>query len=163
MKTKITEEEKIHLEWYEEAKGMTMDDLPAFLKKLTEDYNHDYGTICHAFSAGAIATMWAMNKTETGGISGFQASCILWGIIKYWLYESNKCGLRLTNYDDMLYPQYRDKFDKTISSQIWKRIQDIAKENIKDDGELAHPAVKKHWMSIIEGKVPFGYKISDES
>lgn len=73
----ITEEDKVHENWYKEAKDMDMQKLPQFVNGLLEDYEHDYGTICHALSAAAVATMWAMNRDERqGGITGFQASCI---------------------------------------------------------------------------------------
>lgn len=156
----ITEEMKVHEQWYKESKGMTLDKLPAFLKKLTEDYGHDYGTICHALAAGAIATIWAMDNTEQGGITGFQASCIMWSFIRHWDKEHNKTGMRLIDYDNMLFPQYKDKFEKTISSNTWKAIQDEAKA-LMGTGVVAHSDVEKHWQSIVNGKVPFGYKVKE--
>lgn len=145
----ITEEMKIQNEWYEKAPKMTLEELPSFLKGLMENYKHDYGTICHALASGAIATMWAMNNNEQGGITGFQASCILWEVIRNWSYKSNTTGLKLVDYDNFLYPQYEDKFDKTISKDTWEAIQKQAKEKIEEaDKEYNQYLIKKEQYEI---------------
>ncbi|MDO5540568.1 MAG: hypothetical protein Q4F83_10950 [Eubacteriales bacterium] len=131
MKQVITEEMKIHEEWYKEAADMTMEKLPEFLRHLTEDYQHDYGTICHALSAGAVATAWAMDKTPCAGITGFQAGFVMWGFIQHWQYPHNCCGLRLLDMDNLLYPQYEDKFH-TISRDTWEKVQKEAAERIAE-------------------------------
>lgn len=157
----ITEEMKIHEQWYKEAqdKDMTLETIPAFLKKLTTEYNHDYGTICHALTAGAIATMWAMNRTPQGGITGFQSGCIMWEFIRNW--NGEKGPLRLIKYDEMLFPQYEDKFQKNISMNTWKYLQEEAKKNI-DSKEHASLRVIHHWQSIADGIVPFGYAVKED-
>ena len=153
---KITEEMGIHKEWFEEAKKQTLETLPEFLRKLTEDYEHDYGTIVHAISAGSIATAWAMNGSKQGGITGFQAQFVMWDFIRNW---QNKEGpMKLIEYDDMLYPQYRDRFEKEISEETHKRLIEKAKEKIIESPD-AHPGVIKHWKNIVIGIVPFGYTV----
>lgn len=127
------------------------------------DYKHDYGTICHALSACALAAVWAANKHEQRGITGFQAGFVMWDFIKEWMYKSNKAGLRLINYDDMLYPQYEDMIDKVISSKVFESIQKAVQDSLDEvkQGGQAHPAVIKHWESIVAGNVPFGYRIKE--
>ena len=224
----ITEEMKVHTQWYEDAKKQTLETLPKFLSHIMDDYNHDYGTICHALAAGATATAWAMNKHDNGGITGFQAGAVMWEFIRSWNFSSNKTGLKLVDYDNFLYPQYRDKYEKTISESVWKAIQDEALTHLsKADKEYAEylkkaeqykidiaafvkkfpdyyereehynhlgmgtgdewdaynkkkesgfefaptkpyepiykdSPVYKHWVSIVGGKIPFGYQISDD-
>ena len=157
-KIKITEEENIHNEWYLQAKDQTLESLQGFINHIINDYEHDYGTICHAMSACSIATMWAINKTDQGGITGFQAGAIMWEFIKHWNYTDNKTGMKMVNYDDMLYPQYDYKFQKTITESIWRSIQDVANNRLEEN-KTAHPEVIAHWKSIVNGKIPFGYKI----
>jgi hypothetical protein len=128
----IDESMNIHKEWFKEANEMTLEKLPDFLKKLTENYEHDYGTICHAIAAAAIAAAWAVERMPQGGITGFQAGCIMWEFIKHWNFSYNKTGLGLIDYDNFLYPQYADRFDKTISSDIWAAIQKEAKAKLED-------------------------------
>ena len=227
MEKQITEEMKVQDEWYKEAKSMTLDKLPDFLNKLMNDYGHDYGTICHAFASGAIATVRAMDHSEHGGITGFQAGAIMWEFIRNWNYNHNKTGLKIIDFDKFLYPQYSDYFQKTISPEAWVAIQKEAAVQLKEADEahekylkdmaqykiditefaLKHPdysemperyqhlscgtgaeweeeenkvlsgfefapakpyehvygnSVYKHWETIINGIVPFGYEVSAE-
>lgn len=157
---KIKEEDGTHKEWYGEAQKQTMETLPEFMRKLSEDYVHDYGTICHALAASAIAAATAMNKSPQGGITGFQARAVMWQFIKGWMME--KGPMQLVRYHDMLYPQYAYKFQqKTITPEIWKDLQTLAKEKVASANNV-HPEVMAHWASIVMGHVPFGYKVEEE-
>lgn len=164
VKQQITEEQKVHLQWYEDAKKQTLETLPAFLNHIMEDYQHDYGTICHAITAGGIATMWALNNHKQGGITGFQAGAVMWEFIRNWQKTSNKTGLRLVDYDNMLYPQYKEQFEKTISEGTWSALQAEAKSNMAETENIdhVHPNVYDHWSSIASGKIPFGYRVTKD-
>jgi len=94
-KKKITEEMDIHKEWYKEAEEMTLEKFPEFQKKLTEEYQHDYGTICHAISAAAIAAAYAVNNADQGRITGVQASCAMMGFMRNWKYKNNKTAFEI--------------------------------------------------------------------
>lgn len=131
MKERITEEMKIHEKWFEEAKKQTVDTLPEFVRHLVEDYEHDYGTICHAITAAGLAGMYAVENSPTGGITGFQASCCMWGIVRQWSYGNNKCGLRMLDYDNLLYPQYGDKF-KSITKDVLEAVRKEAAAKIAE-------------------------------
>jgi hypothetical protein len=167
----ITEEMKVHEQWYIDAGKVTLETLPEFLRHLTEDYKHDYGTICRAIAAGAVATAWAIDHSSVGGITGFQAGAVMWEFITHWMSEYKDKPLKLVNYENMLFPQYEDKFDTTISPDTWQYLQKEArrmldnkpeKEGVYEvDHSQAHPAVRKHWQSIVDGKVPFGYRVRE--
>lgn len=158
-KKQITEEMHLEKEWFKQASEIkTKKDLMKFIDHVLSDYQHDYGTVCHAIGAAAVAAAWYGAHTE--GITGFQASFVMWDFIRYWMKSDNKCGLRLIDYDNFLYPQYEYKFEKTIDSDTWKHIQDQAKENLESE-ELACNRVRNHWESIVKGVVPFGYKVED--
>jgi hypothetical protein len=117
--------------WQEEARKQTLETLPAFLQKLATGYTHDYGTICHALAAAACGAAWAMNASEQGHITGFQGGAVMWQFIRAWQYSGNECGLRILDYDNMLYPQYADKFTgQYIDADTWKRVQDLAKRKL---------------------------------
>lgn len=158
----IKEEQGVHEDWYKEARKQTLETLPGFLKKLTEDYGHDYGTICHAIAAGAIGAAWAVERCPQGGITGFQASAVMWEFIQKW--ESIEGPLRLIRYELMLYPQYEEQFaNKTIQKSTWEYLQKIAGEKLDNpDNGNAHGDVKKHWRSILNGQVPFGYEVAND-
>ena len=163
MKEPITEEMHREKEWFEEAKQQTIETLPDFMERIMNGYDHDYGTVCHAVAACALAAVWAANKCDGGGITGFQASFVMWDFIMQWMYPSNKCGLKLIDYDNMLYPQYAYRYEKLISPAVWNNLQREAKKNLEEDDKYAFDCVTEHWKSIaVDGRVPFGYKVSDE-
>ena len=77
-------------------------------------------------------------------------------------FQDNKTGLKLIDYDEMLYPQYKERFEKVLSASVWERLQDRAKECLNEESSLAAEEVKKHWENIVSGNVPFGYKVKDK-
>lgn len=160
-KTTVTEEMHPEKEWFEEAKHMKAENLPAFYKRMTHEYNHDYGTACHAVAACALAAAWAACSEKDTGLSGFQAGFVMWDFIKNWAITGNECGLRLIDYDDMLYPQYEKKFDKVIDRKTWESIQKKAKEEL-EKSVYADDKVRLHWRKIANGIVPFGYRVVEE-
>lgn len=155
----ITEDMQLEKEWFEQARKIkTVEELSKFVDHMLNEYNHDYGTACHAIAACASAAAWLGADVE--GITGFQAGFIMWDFIRNWTKEDNECGLRLIDYDDFLYPQYSDKFEKTIDRETWYRIQAVAKKNL-EKSPYAADSVVRHWRSIVDGIVPFGYKVVD--
>ena len=161
MKKAITEKDKDVIEsWVKETDKVTLDNLPAFLRHLTADYQHDYGTICHAVAISAVAAAKAVNRTDAGGITGFQAGAVFWEFYKRWLMEDGPA--RLLKYNDMLYPQYAGNFAKTISPDTWAWLQEQAKKNLGNKQAGAHGKVMAHWQSIADGKVPFGFKVKED-
>ena len=164
-KTIITEDDHLEEVWFKQAKEQTLETLPDFIDHVMNDYYHDYGTVCHAISACAIAAAYAADNSDNGGITGFQAGCIMWDFIHQWMYSGNKCGMKIVDYDNMLYPQYEYKYEKTISSNTWQSIQKEAKKNLDDyhsGTSIAAQPVLDHWQSIVDGEIPFGYTISDD-
>ena len=146
----------IEAEWREKAKQCTLETLPGFLTELAERYRHDYGTICHAIGMAAVAAASAMNHSSQGGITGFQASAVMWRFVREWSHSNNVCGLRLINYDNFLYPQYEHDFQKVLSRDVWKRIQEAARAELdKADNEYlcylkAHEQYKIDIAAFIE-------------
>ena len=136
----------------------SFDDLVAFLQRVKDNYKTGYGTAPRAIAQAALATAWYLSSDF--GITGFQAGFVMWDFIEDWLYSGNKCGMKIVDYDNMLYPQYDYKFDKTISRNTFEALQKNASELLKNS-KYAHPDVIKHWQSIIDGNVPFGYVVKD--
>lgn len=155
----ITEEMGVHKEWFVQADEITPETLDAFIKHLINDYDHDYGTICHAIVAGAVATAKAIDRSPQGGITGFQAGCIMWGFIEH--YNHIKGPARLVEFEDMLYPQYENRFAKTITKETWEHLQQKAKELLSDNTEdNVSPRVWNHWELVRDGMIPFGYEVA---
>lgn len=125
---------------------------------MLEAYPHTYDTICYAVTAAGLAAMRNMNRSEHGGITGFQASAVLWEFIGQWLHLKD-VPLRLVQYDDMLYPSQESKF-KTITPSCWKWLQEralvMSREPNVPEQNLAH------LHTILQGKVPFGFTVEEK-
>lgn len=137
----------------------TFEDLTEFLKYVKENCNCGYGEAPRAMAQASLAVAWYLAKEF--GITGFQAGCVMWDFVRDWNYSSNKSGLRIVDYDNMLYPQYQYEYEKTIRPHVWEALQKEAAKNL-EESEYAHPNVRAHWKSIVEGNVPFGYTVKDE-
>lgn len=158
--TPVTEDHKAVLEsWKKEAGSIkTPRQLARFVRKLTRNYQHDYGTIIHAMDAAMSAAMHVVDSSPQGGITGFQASCLGWQQVERYFSVPPGTPMRLVDYSDMLYPQYADKFRPVISKATWKWLQQEAQRIRADKG--ASPQVKAHLDSILAGQVPFGYSVA---
>ena len=144
---------------YEKARNVkTKEELDTLLKEVIESDDLDYGKIVYAMCGCMKATMNYIDRSPVGGITGFQAGFIGWEMVKEYLCYTNKTGLKLLNYDNLLYPQYKDKFNKIIDKELWNVLQEEAKKKLEERPD-AHPKVIKHWKSIVDGKVPFGFKV----
>lgn len=153
------EEFEVRAQLQEERKNIkSFDDLVDFLRRVKDNCNIGYGTAPRAIAQAALAT--ARYLASDFGITGFQAGCMMWDFIRDWQYRDNECGMKIVNYDDMLYPQYDYKFDKVISKDIFEALQEKAKK-LLEDKTYAHPNVVNHWRSIVDGNVPFGYIIKE--
>ena len=142
-----------------ERKGIkSLDELMSYIQNIKDNYNIGYGTAPRAIAQAALATSWYL--ADVFGITGFQAGCVMWDFIRDWSFHGSECGLKIVDYDNMLYPQYDYKFQKTISKGTFEALQEAAKKHL-EKSQFAHSAVVKHWQSIVDGNVPFGYIIED--
>jgi hypothetical protein len=144
--------------WYEKAREVKdLKELTTFMKEMME-YNHDYGSITDAFVASAIASMWCMDRSPNGGITGFQAGWIGMQFVTKWM--SIEGPWRRTEYRNMLFPQYEDRFQKTITPDTMKWLQDEAKKKLAEDkDDEIRDELSAHWTKLAEGIPPFGYTI----
>src|SRR5580693_3134155 len=147
---------KLRADWYKRAKEQTLKTLPAFMKELSE-VDHDYNTICYAIGAAAVGAAWAMEKSPHGGITGFQGGAVMWEFMSEW--NGVKGPARLLKHEDMLFPQYEEKYT-SISGETFEWLQEEAKKKLAEKGDgHAHPNVIAHWRSIVAGNVPFGLRL----
>lgn len=144
---------------WKEADRQTPETLPAFIQKLSESYEHDYGTTCHAMAMAAVGAAWAFDKSDAGGITGAQAGAVMWRFIHHWM--SSKSPMKLVKFHDMLYPQYEGEFtDRILSKYVWQDLQEQAKRLLAEN-TYAAPRVRDHWRDIVAGNVPFGYTVEE--
>lgn len=132
-----------------EAEAPTHDtsaELAAYIDSLTER-EHDYGTCVYAMSLAAVA---AFNHVARKlGVTGFQASCADMDIIRRTRRFTS--GFRILDYGDLLYPQYRDKFDScAFDALLVEHASDLAKQARQKLAESpnAHPDALAHWALL---------------
>ncbi len=139
----------------------TNDDFFQFIETV-KNGQHGYGTICVGIAQAMIATLEHINRSENGGITGFQASCVGWEVVKKtMMFGDGPVSMRI--YENMLYPQYQDKFEKFLEHETWVWIQDEARKKyseLKEDS-LCVESVRSHLKSIVDGQVPFGYTVKN--
>lgn len=134
-----------------------------FINKVMSMKDMDYDTVVHCVAACAIAGAAAANNhKENGGITGFQAGYVMWLFVRNYLYEDNKCGLKMVDFDDMLYPQYKEHFEKVITKDVWENLQKEAKRQLAERGDDMHQDVRRHLQSIVAGVVPFEYTVKND-
>ena len=168
LKITATTEQGFKEQAYEIAKSVnTTDELAEFVKFISNT-PLDYGTAVYAQCAAMLAAQHVINQSEQGGITGFQAGFIGWEMVKKFM-SVGDCGLSIRDWENMLYPQYEDRFEKTIPRKIFEGLQEKAKERLAKadedesiNGYSLHPEVRKHMESIVNGVVPFGYVIKED-
>ena len=153
----MTEKEYKEYIYKKADKVKTKKQLDELLNEVTNCEELDYGKIIYAISGCMLATANYIDNSEVGGITGFQASFIGWEMVKKFIHEST-IGMKLVDYENMLYPQYKEHFQKFISQDTWESLQKQAEINLKEI-PTANPKVIEHWKHIVRGKVPFGYKV----
>lgn len=142
----------------------TPEDIKALLDEVLQKFNYDYGVAPRSVAGFCVAAAHFLACAM--GLTGFQASFITWDFILGFSMTNNKCGLKMVDFDQMLYPQYGYKFEKTISASTWKSIQEEAKKKLDkfdSDEETAAAPVVEHWRAIVAGNVPFGYSVEEDS
>lgn len=156
-----TEFEKLREELFNRAKNeiRTPEDLKAFADELKEKYSSGYNETGLASAALAIAA--AEMSAKVFGLTGFQFGWVMWQFIDNAIISDHDCGMRLMNFNEMLYPQYEDNFEKTITKDTWSRLQKKASETLADRTDFLATRVKNHLESIVDGNIPFGYKLKD--
>lgn len=137
----------------------TLDDLIEFLTYVKNNCNYDYGVAPRSIAQASLATAWYFSNIFA--ITGVQAGFVMWDFIRDWKYQNNKLGLKIINYDNLLYPQYDDYFDKVISKDTYKKLQEVSQEKLNEGGNVS-PKVMIHWLRIVNGEVPFGFRVEEE-
>lgn len=136
--------------------------MDALLKELIETYEYDYGSICQMIGLYAVLAARKADQSEAGGITGFQANGVMWEFIQKWMHI--KGAMRLVNYNDMLYPQYEEEFQKFISCDTANWLKETAQKKLDEiktaDYDVSETVIE-HWMSIAAGMIPFGYKVKE--
>lgn len=156
-------------EWYAKAKTEihTPEQLKAFAEEISAKVKSSGEAYNDSSNGAAALALAAMNMMAfMYGMTAFQMSWVMWQVIDQTLLSEHDCGMRLLNYDDMLYPQYEHRFGKTIDDDTWGRLQEKAAKLVEENKKSEFPACREvaaHWKSIADGNVPFGYTVTGKA
>lgn len=157
----MSTEQQYKEEIYKKAKEVKTEKELLKLIEEIKTFNHDYGTIVYGCMAAMTAAFQVINEGPQGGITGFQAGCLGHELIQKFM--MTQPPYRIMDYNNMLYPQYSDKFEKVISSDTWNDLKEKAQKSLNENALSTHPSVIAHWQSIVNGNVPFGYSVKQEN
>lgn len=147
--------------WYTRARAIkNLKELNALMEEMMK-YEHDYGSITDGCIAAALAACWCMDKSPMGGITGYQAGWIGMQFLSRWMQIDGPW--RRIEYNNMLFPQYEGRFEKTMTPDTMKWLQDEAKKKLAERADKeTRPELLAHWTSLAEGVPPFGYTVRDD-
>lgn len=144
----------------ERAHDITFDTLNKFINELQNnsfDTNEELtGLIALAGVAATQAMRTHFNQVGTRAQDMRIAMIYLHGILKL------DCPIKITLFDEMLFPNNDLRFEKIIPPTVFQYLQNRA-NFILNDEELSTkcpPEVIEHLESIIRGHVPYGFQIS---
>ena len=153
-------------EWFEKAKQVQT------IEQFKELYDYLFnGTICHTYDSAAHATSaLAVAGGSLGafaeGITGFQASFVKFDFIRQWDNIGKNVGLKVINYDDLLYPHYVKNFPlKVIKKDMWLSLQRACKEKLEEldvDNRRTCYKVRQYWGDICSGIIPSSLVVFDD-
>lgn len=118
-------------------------------------FSSDYGSGPRAVAAfiTKVANLFCREMSFTG----FQAGFIPLDFLLLFTFPKNKCGIKVLDYDNLLYPQLLEKFT-TISKETWDSVVKQARINLKEK-PYAADEVRRYWDYIARGKIPDGIRI----
>ena len=140
-------------DWYAKARNINNpDELAEFARYLFCKQEHTYDSAVHAVSALAIAGAWFGSRIE--GITSFQASYVKFDFIREFNHIGTRVGLKVVDYDDLIYPQHTDDFiGVKIKERIWRSLQQACKRELSNHDSGCW-AVREWWKDVCNGVIP---------
>ena len=151
-----------HRKWLEKAKHVSREELPSFIDEIMEK-GDGYSDLIYAVSSCCIATMSVCGK----GMTGYQASWVPLIFLQNVNGVGTKVGFKVVDYDNMMYPQYEDYFNVTLSRDMMEALQEEAVERLGEyadrpnDDKMIAPSVLKHWIKLASGTPPYGLNVEE--
>ena len=143
--------------------------LSNFLKALQES-PHTYGTIVDAVVEGMLATFRMLDQSRGGGITGFQASCVLSSFIdKFYMHgkpfvlvDLSKLVFPEKSLDDILDNQLtlesRNWFYKEAQRLLDAQNDHLSKHPTGADDKTPYRKRQEYWEKLIKTGLPPGFK-----
>lgn len=141
-----TEFKELEQSWYEEINTLTSQSkLNNYITKLSNGYEHDFGTSLHALACIVNATI----RFYGGGLHPLQANYLMWLIIRHTFGYGDEIGMKITKYEDIFDPSFDNKIH--IAKGVHNTIIEIAERKLAvcDDKEQ-----KEYLEKIVGGWLP---------
>jgi len=146
------------------AEYRSLDDMGAFIKHIVTDYRHRdlrsvittcFLTVYHAIDKFMMSQYdnEIVYKSDCGM---FPVDLVVEDFVR-WLEEETGEPMDLVKIGRMLYAQNEEHCDKKLHDDDFAWMQKEAEKHLK--GGHGSKENKKHWQSIVDGKVPFGYTL----
>ncbi len=132
-----------------------IDEFTTLLAEMKIDSN-DYG-------ACVVATAYIMEAAYhllDPGLTGFQAGCVMWEMVKKFGSYGPNARLRMLDYGNLKFPQYERHFTH-IPQETWLSVVKDAQKGCNEWTGEKSGRVFEHMQTVAEGRVPFGLKIGD--
>ena len=142
----------------------TFEMLIEYLRDIKDNGRYQsYGGVVSAMGQALLAVAFFFAREF--GITGFQASCLMWEFLREWSFPNNKSGLRIIDLDLLLFPQYDDRYKKFLIDSAQKRVLiQAAKDKMADCTKYdCSPAVWQRWKDMSKGKFPSFVTIEEDT
>lgn len=130
----------------------TEEELLEVIRNVIKYEGNSYGTAARSLTLVAEA---AFNYiAHVFGVTGFQASCAELSFLVRM--RGIKSRIKILNYDDLLYPQYLEKFRISPEECIKENaswLKEQARQKLEEDDDLAAERVREHWKFLANMEV----------
>lgn len=156
-KVKVTPE--IIATWFRKAEGYT-GSLDEFHHLISQGYEHTPQSIVCACAAIAIAGAYKVGTQDQFSIT---PQHIMWEFVANFLHIGGP--MNFVNYTHMLDPAKAHEYEQVISTETFdwlkKQARLLIAKNVDeiDEAKKVPKEVQDHWMSIADGKAPFGFSV----
>jgi len=176
IKEPICEEMQLQASWYQKANELTSTgEAQASIEGLLTDYEHDYGTACHAVTAALLATAKVMTQALSAlkpihspiappAMQQELQSKTMIAHIFTQLFLNNG-PIRIIQHHFMLFPENASRFEKIVDEETLRYLKHTAELLLITNHEKETEAPKEvtdHWQAIQQGELPWGYEVWKE-
>jgi len=151
--------------WAEDAYRTDIDDLPAMIHNIIGSYNLGSLGKINLINVSVTCLIKAFFENKLIEMSDGEVDTAKWILVKMLFPNMGNGPISIIQWSNLLSPSAEPYF-KHIYPNVFAEIQNDAKilvERHESGRETFTDEQVAHWKSIIEGNVPFGYRIVQEA
>lgn len=147
--------------WAETAYGLSIDELPAFIQDLVTNYDHSSISKINMVNIAVTCILNNFYQEKVIPMSEPEVMTSKWTLIKMLFPEVGDGPISIIKWNSLLSPTAEPYFH-SIPADVFVDIQESAKLLVtrhEEGRETFSEEEITHWKSIIDGQVPYGYRI----